>query len=369
MRGGPGGQGREVASLLVPGTPLLRRPGSLAIAALALLACAAMALFGSQLAAADPPQPTPTTTTPAAGPELAAAATSGAPSADEAVSGGDTTADSELTPAKAAVLGLVEGITEFLPISSTGHLLVTERLLDIGTTDATKDAADSYAIAIQAGAILAVVVLYRRRIWSMFEGLVGRDTDGRNVLISVVVAFVPAVVIALVFERPIKDNLLGVGPVAFAWLVGGIAILLLAKRWTASAGGFALEQMTIRQAAIIGVVQCLAMWPGTSRSLVTILAALFLGMSLAAAVEFSFLLGLITLGAATSYEVVRNGSEMVDAYGWQDPLIGGVVAFISAVIAIRWMVGYLQKHSLAIFGWYRIAVAGIAAILLVTGAV
>jgi undecaprenyl-diphosphatase len=278
-------------------------------------------------------------------------------------------ASNQMTAGKAAVLGLVEGITEFLPISSTGHLLVTQRILDIGDTDATKDAADSFAIAIQAGAILAVVLLYFGRLKSMVLGIFGRDPDGRQVFLALVLAFIPAAVIALAFEGPIKDNLLGVGPVIIAWLVGGLAILVVAPRWERHAGGRSLEQITARQALIIGLIQCVAMWPGTSRSLVTILAALAVGLSLAAAVEFSFLLGLVTLGAATSYEVVTNGSLMVDAYGWVDPLIGLAVAFVSAAVAIRWMVGYLQKHSLAIFGWYRIAVAGLALVLLWTGVV
>lgn len=278
-------------------------------------------------------------------------------------------AGDELTPVKAAVLGAVEGVTEYLPISSTGHLLVTQRLLDIGESEDTNDAADSYAIAIQAGAILAVLLLYFGRVRSMVEGVVGRDPEGRSVLLALVVSVVPAVVIALLFEEPIKDNLLGVGPVIAAWLVGGIVILAVAGRWTAHTGGTALEQITVRQAAIIGVAQVIAMWPGTSRSLVTILAALAVGLSLAAAVEYSFLLGLVTLGGATTYEVVKNGELMIDAYGWLDPMIGLVVSFVAAAIAIKWLVGYLQNHSLAIFGWYRIAVAGLALALLAGGVI
>ena len=274
----------------------------------------------------------------------------------------------ELTPAKAVVLGLIEGVTEFLPISSTGHLLVAQRLMDIGTTEATETAADAYAIAIQSGAILAVLLLYRRRLWSMARGLIGRDTEGRQTLIGLVVAVLPATLVALAFEGPIKDHLLEVGPVIGAWIVGGLVILLVAPRLTGSTQGQALEQITARQALIIGVVQCLALWPGTSRSLVTILAALAVGLSMSAAVEFSFLVGLVTLGGATMFEIAKDGSTMVDTFGWVDPLIGLVVAFVSAAIAIKWMVGYLQKHSLAIFGWYRLAVAALALVLLATGA-
>ncbi len=277
-------------------------------------------------------------------------------------------AGDQLTPLKAVVLGLVEGITEFLPISSTGHLLVAQRLMGIGTTEATKDAADSYAIAIQAGAILAVAVLYWKRLVSMARGALGHDTTGRGVLLALAAAAVPAAVIGLLGEQLIKDNLLGPGPVIAAWIVGGIVILAVADRWTSRGGGRGLEEMGFRSALVIGLAQCVAMWPGTSRSMVTILAALALGYSLAAAVEFSFLLGLVTLGGATAYEAVRNGSEMLDAYGWFEPILGLVVAFVAAVIAVRWMVGYLQRHSLAIFGWYRLGIAGLALVLLGTGA-
>jgi undecaprenyl-diphosphatase len=278
-------------------------------------------------------------------------------------------ADSELNPAKAVLLGVVEGVTEYLPVSSTGHLLVVQRLLDIGTTPETEDAADSYAIAIQAGAILAVLFLYFGRVRTMAEGLVGRNPAGRRILIAIAVSFVPAAVIALAFEQPIKDNLLGPGPVIAAWVAGGIVILLVADRWSGHTGGTAIEQITLGQAALIGFFQVLAMWPGTSRSLVTILGALAVGLSLAAAVEYSFLLGLITLGAATGYETIQNGDLMIDAYGWVDPLIGLVVSFIAAALAVRWLVGYLQRHSLAIFGWYRIGIAAIAGLLLATGVI
>jgi undecaprenyl-diphosphatase len=278
-------------------------------------------------------------------------------------------ADSELTPAKAVVLGLVEGVTEYLPVSSTGHLLVVQRLLDIGTTPETEDAADSYAIAIQAGAILAVLFLYFGRVRTMAEGVIGRNPDGRRILIALAVSFIPAAVIALAFEEPIKDNLLGPGPVIAAWIVGGLVILLVADRWSNHTGGTPIEQITLGQATIIGFVQVLAMWPGTSRSLVTILGALVVGLSLAAAVEYSFLLGLITLGAATGYETLQNGDLMIEAYGWVDPLIGLVVSFVAAALAVKWLVGYLQRHSLAIFGWYRLGVAAVAGVLLLTGVI
>lgn len=275
-------------------------------------------------------------------------------------------AGAEMNVWKAVVLGAVEGVTEYLPISSTGHLVVTERLLGIGEDDATKDAADSFAIAIQFGAILAVLVLYRQRIWSMVRGLLGLDPVGRRLLGALLVAFLPAVVIGVTLEKPIKDNLLSVGPIVAAWIVGGLVLLWVAPRLRPDRPGLHLTGIGWRQALIIGIAQVAAMWPGTSRSLVTILAALAVGTTLAAAVEFSFLLGLLTLGAATVYESATNGSVVIDAYGWVSPVVGLVVAFVAAVAAVRWMVTWLQTRSLAIFGWERIVV-GAATIALVVG--
>jgi undecaprenyl-diphosphatase len=275
----------------------------------------------------------------------------------------------ELNAGKAIVLGIVEGVTEYLPVSSTGHLLVTQELLGVGDTDATEEAADTYAITIQAGAILAVVLLYFARLRAMARGLVGRDPDGRQVLLALVIAFVPAALVGVAFESTIKDRLFGVGPVAAAWIVG-VVVILVASSWLRSRppGRIALEQISVRTAAVIGAAQILALWPGTSRSLVTILAALFVGMTMPAALEFSFLLGLATLTAATGFEAVKNGGELIDTFGLLNPLIGFVAAFISAVIAVRWLVGYLNRHGLELFGWYRIAVGALALVLLATGA-
>lgn len=278
----------------------------------------------------------------------------------------------KLSPIQAVVLGVVEGVTEFLPISSTGHLLITSDLLGIGTgSPEEKEAADAYAIVIQAGAILAVAVLYWRRLLSMVNGLLGRDPDGRRVLLNLVVAFLPAVVVGVALESEIKERLFGPWPVVAAWAVGGAALLWLSSGgwWERQREGTALEHMGWRQALIIGLVQCLAMWPGTSRSLVVLVAAILVGMSLAAAVEFSFLLGLVTLSAATLYDGAKHGGTIVDQFGVSAPVIGFVTAFVAAVIAVKWMVTYLQNHSLAIFGWYRLGVAAVTAVLIVASVI
>lgn len=298
--------------------------------------------------------------------------------------------DVALSAGQAVVLGVVEGVTEFLPISSTGHLLVTQNLMDVGTTEETEAAADSYAIVIQAGAILAVLVLYHERIRSMLLGVIGRDEVGRRITIAVVVSFVPAAVVGLLAEDAIKERLFGLYPIAAAWMVGGAIVLWVSRTFLdreaeeaeavdptpddefdpadsreTDRGG--LATITVQQALIIGVAQCLAMWPGTSRSLVTIVAAVLVGLTLPAAVEYSFLLGLATLGAATVYESAKSGGEIVDTFGLAAPVIGFVAAFVSAVVAIRWMVGYLQRHSFAIFGWYRIAVGALVLVLAAAG--
>ena len=176
-------------------------------------------------------------------------------------------------------------------------------------------------------------------------------------------------VIGVAIEKPIKSHLLNVGPVVGAWIVGGLLILFLAPKIKADRPGMSIIHIRPKQALIIGCAQVLAMWPGTSRSLVTILAALAVGTTLAAAVEFSFLLGLMTLGAATLYETAKNGSTVVDAYGWFNPLVGLLFAFIFAALAVKWMVSWLQTRSLAVFGWERLVVAAASIALLIAGTI
>lgn len=263
---------------------------------------------------------------------------------------------------QALILGLVEGVTEYLPVSSTGHLLLAQRLLGIPSSDAS----DAFAISIQGGAILAVLGLYRARVAGMIRGLLGYDETGRRLALNLMAAFVPAAVLGLLLEKTIKKYLFGgdawgLWPVVAAWLVGGLAILAVSwqrqRAGTAPRTGLGLDQLTLRMAVIVGVAQCIAMWPGVSRSLITIVGGVLVGLSLPAAVELSFLLGVITLGAATAKDAWDNGAEMLAAYGVAPLAIGFVSAWISAVLAIRWMVGYLNRHGMEIFGWYRVVLA------------
>lgn len=267
-----------------------------------------------------------------------------------------------LTIPEAILLGIIEGLTEFLPVSSTGHLLVVGDLIGFGT-GASQSAADAYSIAIQLGAILAVLFLYRLRVTSVAKGLLGKDEMGRSVLVALVLSFLPAAVLGVVFGDAIKDALFGPVPITIAWALGGVALLV----WKPQHGRLDIHQLTVKSSLIIGLTQCVAMWPGVSRSLATLIAGLAVGLTLSAAVEYSFLLGVITLSAATSLDLLRYGDEIVAQFGILRPMLGGIVAFVTAIIAVKWMVGYVSNQSLAIFGWYRLVIAGVATVLLVTG--
>lgn len=271
------------------------------------------------------------------------------------------TAEGGMSWWQALILGIVEGLTEYLPVSSTGHLLVTEKFLGMNDGAAEK----AFAVCIQGGAILAVLGLYRKRVADMIKGLLGKNPAGLKLFINIVIAFLPAVVIGLIFASKIKEYLFGIGPVIIAWVVGGMAMLIFAtKRFNNKEKGHSLEELTPAKSLLIGTLQCVAMWPGTSRSLMTIIGGLAAGLTVAAAVEFSFLLGLITLGAATCYDAYKFGGQMLQEFGVMPLIIGTLASWLSAWIAVKWMVSYLQSHSLSLFGWYRIAIGLVVAVML-----
>ncbi|MEP4078207.1 undecaprenyl-diphosphate phosphatase [Haloferula sp.] len=285
-----------------------------------------------------------------------------------------------MTWIEAFILGIVEGLTEYLPVSSTGHLIVVQRFMGIGLEGKDKAAADCFAICIQAGAIMAVLGLYWPRVRQMLLGVIGKDSAGLRLAIALIAGFLPAAVIGLAANDWIEARLFGLKPVVGAWLVGGVAIIIV-DRWMKRGGGskgVELAEITVKMALVIGFAQCVAMWPGTSRSLMTILGGLLIGLRLSAAVEFSFLLGVVTLGAATAKKAVwkiegfgakydtwgGGGLLMWDEYGPIPLLIGVVAATVSAAMAVKWMVGYLNRKGLGVFGWYRIA-AGIGVGILI----
>ncbi|MEO1007889.1 MAG: undecaprenyl-diphosphate phosphatase [Planctomycetota bacterium] len=273
---------------------------------------------------------------------------------------------------QAIVLGLVEGITEYLPVSSTGHLILASGLMGLDTPE-NKSAVDAFNIVIQGGAILAVLGLYRERVWQMLRGLLGRDRAGLRLAINILIAFLPAVALGLLFEELIDRYLFHATPVLIALAIGGVYMIVLDRKLVAprrkADAGRTIEELTPLRALVIGLMQCVAMVPGTSRSMMTITGGVVVGLKPKDAAEFSFLLGLPTLGGACVYKLAKDlrgdESSMLEQLGWVNLAAGIAVATVSAALAVKWLVGFLNTHGLAVFGWYRIALAGalLAAVL------
>ena len=251
---------------------------------------------------------------------------------------------------KAIIMGLVEGFTEFLPISSTGHLILAGSLLNF-----TGEKVKVFEIAIQAGAILAVIWEFRVRVGAVLAGLTS-DPKQQKFVVNLIVAFLPAAVLGLFFAKMIKQHLFSPVPVALAFIVGGIVILWVEKRNKSRVGPVRIESvddMTIRDAFKIGCAQAFALIPGTSRSGATIIGGMLFGLSRKASTEFSFFLAIPTLLAATGYSVYKDRAllSMADL-----PLfgIGGVASFISAFLCVRWLLRFISTHDFTVFAWYRI---------------
>ncbi|MAI66248.1 MAG: undecaprenyl-diphosphate phosphatase [Phycisphaerae bacterium] len=264
---------------------------------------------------------------------------------------------------QAIIFGIVEGLTEYIPVSSTGHLILAKSFMGL-----TQKAIDPYLIVIQSGAILAVLGLYRKRVLDMIKGLLGKNPIGLKLAINLIIAFLPAAVFGVLLNDLIDAWLMGPIPVIWALAIGGV-LMLFAARWQRNAfhegqdakSFIDIEHLTWKRALIIGLVQCLAMFPGTSRSMVTIVASMAMGMKPKHAAEFSFLLGLPTLGGATVYKLIKD-ADALSTLEIGPMILGIIVAFFAAAIAIKWLVAYLSKHGLALFGWYRIALAILVAI-------
>lgn len=283
---------------------------------------------------------------------------------------------------QAIVLGLVEGITEYLPISSTGHLIIASALMGLDETQTQKSAVDTFNIVIQGGAILAVLGLYFPRVISMCKGLIGKDAAGLALAIRIIVAFLPAAVLGVLLNDFIEEKLFNTPSVLTMLALGGVFMIVLdKKRLKKHRGADAdpnelgpdLHEISMGQALSIGFLQCIAMVPGTSRSMMTIAGGVLVGLHPRRAAEFSFLLGLPTLGGACVYSIYKtltgDGPNMFEVIGWTPIVIGMVAATISAAFAVRWLVGFLNKHGLAVFGWYRIALAIVLGGLIAGGVV
>jgi undecaprenyl-diphosphatase len=254
----------------------------------------------------------------------------------------------------AALLGLVEGLTEYLPVSSTGHLILVSYFFG-----SEGEGAKAFDIVIQLGAILAVLLHYRKLLGERVRGLVSGQRNALMLAVALLVAFLPAAIVGIAFRKMIKEHLFGPGPVAVALIVGGV-IMIVVERLRARnhvTGVDGLEQVTPRRALLIGVGQCFSLWPGASRSMCTIVAGQLSGLSTSTAAEFSFLLALPTLGAATLYELYKSRGELSASVGASQLIIGLVVSFLVAWAVIAAFLRFLRSRGLEVFGYYRIAVA------------
>lgn len=247
---------------------------------------------------------------------------------------------------KAMILGIVEGLTEFLPVSSTGHLILTGDLLGFNN-----ERGKLFEIVIQSGAILAVCWEFRQRLWQVITGL-PHQVGARRFVINVGVAFVPLATLGLAFGKTIKAHLFQPLPVAMAFILGAFVIIWAEKR-PHKIRIHSVEEMNIWDALKLGVAQAFALIPGTSRSGATIIGGLLFGLSRKAATEFSFFLAIPTLIIATIYELYKERAllNIEDLDMW---IVGFVSAFISAFICVRWLLRYISNHDFTVFAWYRI---------------
>jgi len=305
-------------------------------------------------------------------------------------------AGSALSLSDSIILGLVEGITEFLPVSSTGHLIIASHSLGLeseaplldetgqplwykkpsaenpaGTPLTIKLAADTYAVVIQVGAIAAVVLIYWAQLMGILRGLGGQNAAGLRLLRNIVLAFLPCAVAGFALHDWIDENLFSIQAVIVA-LISGAVLMFAAERWRRQQTGTTPSRgepadLTAKQALSIGLMQCLALWPGTSRSMVTMVGGYFTGLSPAKAAEFSFLVGLPTLAGAALYKGMKSGPAMIEVFGWPHVLAGNAVAAISAAIAVKFLVSYLTRHGLGVFAIYRLLLAALLGSLLYTG--
>lgn len=264
-----------------------------------------------------------------------------------------------VTPFIAFLLGLVEGLTEFLPVSSTGHLTLASHILGV-----PKEIADTYDVVVQIGAILAVAIHYRAVLAKHIGGVLRREPTSLRMALSLGIAFVPTAVVGLLFRKAIKKYLFGPLPVAIALAVGGVIMIVMSRTVKLTpAGDDALEDVTPKRAAAIGLGQCFSLVPGASRSMVTIVAGQLSGLSTKTAAEFTFLLGLPVLGGASLYEAYKDRADLVQV-GPLNLAIGLVTAFFVGWASIAGFIRYLGKHSLAPFGVYRIILAAVTLFLL-----
>ncbi|MFQ3252210.1 MAG: undecaprenyl-diphosphatase [Loktanella salsilacus] len=259
----------------------------------------------------------------------------------------------------AAFLGLIEGLTEFIPVSSTGHLLLAGHFLGF------ESAGKTFEVVIQLGAVLALLTIYFGKLWQVFRDA-PRDPAARRFILSVLVAFLPAVFIGVLAHDFIKNVLFETPRLIAVMLVLGGVVLLFVDKIAPEPRHDDATAFPVKMSLIIGFVQCLAMIPGVSRSGATIVGALMLGAGKRAAAEFSFFLSLPTMAGAFAYDIYKN-RDLLDAGAVNEIVVGLICAFISAVLVVKWLLGFVSRHGYALFGWWRIIVGSVAFVALSMG--
>ena len=254
----------------------------------------------------------------------------------------------------AGVLGLLEGLTEFIPVSSTGHLLLAGHFMGF------ESAGKTFEVVIQLGAVLAIIVLYAAKLWQVFS-TAHRDPAAFRFIVSVALAFIPAVLLGVLAHDFIKEVLFESPQLIAIMLILGGIVLLFVERIAPQPEHQDATQIPFRKALAIGIIQCLALVPGVSRSGSTIVGALMLGVGKRAAAEFSFFLSMPTMAGAFGYDLYKN-RDVLDFTALSDIAVGFVCAFLTALVVVRWVLGYVSRHGFALFGWWRIVV-GLAALL------
>ncbi len=289
-----------------------------------------------------------------------------------------------MTPLQALVLGIVEGVTEYLPVSSTGHLILVSRALGLAQSPCQRESIDTFNIVIQGAAIAAVAGLYRREVLAMVRAVLAaclrlpkRHTHSRALMLArnLALSFIPAAIAGLLLGDWIEARFFRAAPVLMALALGGIAMVAMApwvkrKAQNATETGPDGSTLSAWAALAVGCLQCVALVPGTSRSMMTIVGALIVGLSPREAARYSFLLALPTLGAACGYKSLgffKDGLMVDQLGGWIPLAIGFVAAFASAALGIAWLINFLGRGGFALFGWWRIALATALGLAIMSG--
>jgi undecaprenyl-diphosphatase len=268
----------------------------------------------------------------------------------------------------ALILGIVEGLTEFLPVSSTGHLQITADLL--GYSD---DATKAINIVMQLGAVVAVVIFYRARLSALIRGILARDPASLRLLVALFCGFIPVVVVGLPLHKKIEDLLMAPVPIAGALIAGGVLMVVVEgvrrRGKETDPGDDGLDKVTPKRALVIGLCQCFSLWPGASRSMSTIVGGQLAGLNTATAADFSFFLSIPTLGSATLYALYKHRHDITSAPGGTVALaVSTLTSFVVAFVVIAAFLQYLKRRGLAVFGWYRIVFGALVLFFVLRGA-